>query len=116
MRLLFDHNLSPKLVRRLRDLFPGSVHVREVDLHEVDDTEVWSYAQANDLIIVSKDGDFHSLSLLNGPPSRLVWVRLGNCTTLEIERSLRRHHRDLARFSKDRIESCLVIEPPGRDH
>ena len=33
MKLLLDHNLSPRLVSILRDLYPGSVHVREVQLH-----------------------------------------------------------------------------------
>jgi predicted nuclease of predicted toxin-antitoxin system len=28
MKLLFDQNLSPKLVNRLADLFPGSCHVQ----------------------------------------------------------------------------------------
>ena len=32
MKLLFDQNLSPKLVNRLADLFPGSGHVQSVGL------------------------------------------------------------------------------------
>ena len=32
MKLLFDENLSYKLVRLLADLFPDSVHVRDVGL------------------------------------------------------------------------------------
>ena len=45
MKLLFDENLSPKLVRLLRDLSPDSVHVREVGLKASDDPVVWKYAQ-----------------------------------------------------------------------
>ena len=30
MKLLFDENLSPKLVRLLDELFPDSIHVRDV--------------------------------------------------------------------------------------
>ena len=37
MKLLFDENLSHKLVGLLADLFPGSVHVREVGLKAADD-------------------------------------------------------------------------------
>ena len=40
MKLLFDHNLSFKLVARLADLFPDSEHVRNVNLHEADDRPV----------------------------------------------------------------------------
>jgi len=32
MKLLFDENLSPKLPNRLSDLFPGSLHVRDVGM------------------------------------------------------------------------------------
>ncbi len=37
MKLLFDENLSYKLVRLLEDLFPNSIHVRDVDLKAADD-------------------------------------------------------------------------------
>ena len=48
MKLLFDQNLSHKLVRQLADLFPKSVHVREVGLKEAGDPLVWEYAKKND--------------------------------------------------------------------
>jgi|GEM_PF-3158502 len=32
MRLLFDENLSPKLPNRLNNLFPNSLHVRDVGM------------------------------------------------------------------------------------
>ena len=49
MKLLFDQNVSPKLVGRLSDVFPGSVHVSEVDLERAFDRELWTYAAQNDL-------------------------------------------------------------------
>jgi predicted nuclease of predicted toxin-antitoxin system len=41
MNLLFDHNLSPRLIKLVGDLYPGSVHVRDVALHAADDQIVW---------------------------------------------------------------------------
>src|SRR5712692_6503846 len=70
MKLLFDHNLSYKLVGRLADLFPDAAHVRNVHLHEADDPTVWEYARANGFAIVSKDEDFHQLSFLYGAPPK----------------------------------------------
>ena len=52
MRLLFDENLSPQLVRLVVDLFPDSLHVRDVGLKSADDPFVWQYAKENRLIIV----------------------------------------------------------------
>ena len=51
--------LPHKLVNRLSDIFPDSVHVRDVGLKAADDPLVWDYAKDNDLIIVSKDSDMH---------------------------------------------------------
>ena len=94
MKLFFDHNLSYKLVGRLADLLPNSEHVRNVNLHETDDRMVWEYARVNGFAIVSKDEDFHQLSFLYGAPPQVIWARLGNCTTTDIEHVLRRHHTD----------------------
>ena len=44
MKLLFDHNLSPRLVNRLADLFPESAHIYMLGLEQSDDREVWLYA------------------------------------------------------------------------
>jgi len=78
VKLLFDQNLSHKLVRQLADLFPKSVHVREAGLKEAGDPLVWEYAKKNGLVVVSKDSDFHQRSFLYGYPPKVVWVRLGN--------------------------------------
>lgn len=64
MKLLFDENLSHKFVRLLADLFPDSVHVRDVGLKAADDPLVWDYAKNNDLMIVSKDSDMHQRSFV----------------------------------------------------
>ncbi|MYB39046.1 MAG: hypothetical protein F4Y26_17010 [Gammaproteobacteria bacterium] len=90
-------------------MFPGSEHVRDLDLHGAEDAEVWEYARINALAIVSKDEDFHQLSFLPGPPPKVVWVRLGNCTTSEIEHLLRRTQADLARFDADEAAAFLVV-------
>ena len=53
MKLLFDENLSRKLIARLSALYPGSAHVSEFDLLERPDREIWDFAQARDFIIVT---------------------------------------------------------------
>jgi predicted nuclease of predicted toxin-antitoxin system len=62
--LLFDQNLSPRLVHRVADLFPGSIHVQAVGLATALDRIVWDYARANDYIIVTKDADLGELGTL----------------------------------------------------
>lgn len=109
MKLLFDQNLSHRLVRVLSDVFPGSSHVRDAGLARADDDDVWQDAMAQGLTIVSKDSDFHQLSFLRGHPPKVVWIRRGNCSTDDIESILREHESDLRAFERDRDASFLVL-------
>ena len=85
MKLLFDQNLSPKLVPLLIDMFPHSTHVQNVSLDTVDDTELWHYARDNDFLIVSKDADFSDRSVIHGNSPKVIWIRRGNCSTNTVQ-------------------------------
>jgi len=109
VKLLFDENLSPKLPQRLAELFPDSIHVRDVGLKSADDPIVWQYAKQNDFVIVSKDSDLHQRSFVFGHPPKLVWVRLGNCSTQEVEELLRVNFLAVGDFYDDPEASFLVL-------
>ncbi|MFB2937834.1 DUF5615 family PIN-like protein [Aerosakkonemataceae cyanobacterium BLCC-F154] len=94
MKLLFDHNLSPRLVNRLADIFPNSNH-------QVPDREVWQYARDSNFIIVTKDADFNEIVILCGFPPKVIWIRRGNCSTGDIETILRTNFVDIQNFNQD---------------
>ncbi len=89
MKLLFDQNLSRKLVIRLADIYPTSSHVQFHDLEENTDTDIWEFATANDFCIVTQDADFAERSRLYGSPPKVVWLRCGNAPTRQVETLLR---------------------------
>jgi predicted nuclease of predicted toxin-antitoxin system len=68
MKLLFDGNISPKLVVALADNFPDSAHVDRIGFGGSPDHDVWDYAKANGFTLVSKDYDFYDKSMLLGHP------------------------------------------------
>lgn len=109
MKLLFDENLSPRLVPLLADIYSGSLHVRDAALQSVDDELVWQYAQENRLIIVSKYSDFHHRSLLFGFPPKVIWIRRGNCSTRDIEAMLRTCQPQIEQFGDDPLGAFLVL-------
>lgn len=109
MKLLFDENLSPKLPNRMSDLFPNSLHVREVGMKATTDSVVWDYAKKNDLMIVSKDADMHDFSLVFGNPPKVIWLRLGNCSTKQVEKLLRRNFQTIKLFYDDKSLSLLAL-------
>ncbi len=109
MKLLYDQNLSPRLVKLLDDLFPDSLHVRAVNLHTSDDSIVWGYALENHFTIVSKDVDFQQRSLLYGAPPKFIWLRLGNCSVSDSADLLRRHSVTIHTFELDAATSHLIL-------
>jgi predicted nuclease of predicted toxin-antitoxin system len=109
MKLLFDQNLSPRLPHLLGDLYPGSIHVRDVGLKEATDTVIWNYAKHNGFVIVSKDSDFQQRSLLLGHPPQFIWLRLGNCPVWPIEELLRKHSAAIHGFEQSSTESHLML-------
>lgn len=109
MKLLFDHNLSPRLVNQLADLFPDSNHVYVLGMDRADDLEVWSYAQDNDYLIVTRDSDYSELLMLHGFPPKVIWVRRGNCSTSEIEIMLRSHFTAIQSLLENSTLGILVL-------
>ena len=109
MKLLFDQNLSHRLVKALSAEFPDSTHVRYVELEKSPDGPVWDYAKGNGFVIVSKDSDFHQRSFLYGHPPKVVWIRRGNCSTATIETMLRDHRDDIAKFAQNEQGSFLAL-------
>ena len=109
MKLLFDQNVSPWLCRALADLFPDSVHVREFGLREADDTVIWEYASRHGFAIITKDADFRQRSFLEGHPPKIIWLRLGNCSTKAIEAVLRNRVADIEEFLAHETKSLLAM-------
>jgi predicted nuclease of predicted toxin-antitoxin system len=109
MKLLFDHNLSPRLVTRLHDVFPDADHVMNVGLARATDEVVWQYSLMHDYTIVTKDSDFNDLSILRGSPPKVIWLAVGNCTTDVMESTIRKHIITLHQFLSDPSIGLLTL-------
>ena len=109
MRLIVDENLSPALAHRLGDIFPSFIHVRDIGMKRADDFVIWEYAKANDLIIVSKDADMHDLSLVFGNPPKVLWIKLGNCSSRQVETLIRTDYNVIKLFHNDDEVSLLRL-------
>jgi predicted nuclease of predicted toxin-antitoxin system len=101
MKLLFDQNMSPKLVSQLADLFPGSSHVQLAGLDCASDESIWEYARIHGFVIVTKDEDYNNLSVVRGSPPKVLWLQIGNCTTVQAEAVFRSRFAELEEFEKD---------------
>jgi predicted nuclease of predicted toxin-antitoxin system len=97
------------LVPALSDLYPNSAHVAAVDLAASRDRAIWTYAGANGFVLVTKDEDFHRLSVLLGAPPKVIWIGLGNCATADVARLLRIRHGEVLHFIEHPEATFLAL-------
>ncbi len=84
MKLLFDENLSPKLVDHLADVYPNSSHIELLGMRGCTDTKIWNLAKQEGYVLVSKDDDFRQRSFIYGAPPKVIWLSVGNAGTSTI--------------------------------
>lgn len=109
MKLLFDENLSFRLVAALADIFPESRHVRDVGLLGAEDQAIWEFAVAQGFILVSKDTDFYDRSVYYGAPPKVIWLRIGNSTVAETTHVLRHQYILIRNFVEDDEATFLSL-------
>jgi predicted nuclease of predicted toxin-antitoxin system len=109
VKLLFDQNLSRKLVDQLQHEFPDSIHVTAVGLGTATDRELWQFAREHGFAIVSKDSDFRQLAFLYGPPPKVIWLRVGNASTAGALQVILDHLDDVLAFDETADAALLVV-------
>ena len=78
-------------------------------MKEAEDLAVWEYAKQQNFMIVSKDADFHQRSFVFGFPPKVVWIRLGNCSTADVEQVIRKNFAIIKMFAEDEEAAFLVL-------
>jgi len=84
MKLLFDQNISYRLVKKIKEFFPEAKQVRELNLENKTDRQIWNFAKKNGYTIVTFDIDFYDLSNLLGLPPKVILLKTGNRKTAEL--------------------------------
>ena len=110
MKLLFDQNISFRVLHFLPDSFADCRHVKSVGLNNCDDVTIWKYAKQNGFAIVTFDADFFDISVLKGFPPKIIWLRTGNLTTPEIAECIILNYADIASFIDYSDQNCLEID------
>jgi predicted nuclease of predicted toxin-antitoxin system len=109
MKLLFDQNISFRILKNLSEDFNGSSHVITEGLKNASDFEIWEYAKIHHFIIVTQDSDFNDLYLIKGFPPKILWFQTGNLKTIELTLMLRMKLSDIIEFNNNEELGCLEI-------
>ena len=85
MILWLDAHISPQLAPWIRDTFGIDViHVRDLDLREAEDPDIFYKAREADAIVITKDRDFVELLERLGSPPKIIWCTCGNTSNARL--------------------------------
>jgi len=110
VKLLFDENLSPRLIELLAAEFPDRTHVERLGMRGASDAAIWAHALDHGFVNVSKDNDFRQYAFLCGPPPKMLCLAVGNAGTAAIARLLASRVGVMQRFDQAPEQSLLVVE------
>jgi predicted nuclease of predicted toxin-antitoxin system len=109
MKLLFDENISYRIVKKISDLYPESEQATLLKLLGKKDRQIWNFAKNNGFSIVTHDQDFQELSMMLGFPPKVLYLHTGNLNTQDLADLLRRKHLQITDFLNDEESGCLEI-------
>ncbi|RZM10250.1 MAG: hypothetical protein EOO88_48380 [Pedobacter sp.] len=109
MRLLFDQNISFRVVKQLKATFPDVIGVRECGLFNADDYQIWEYARQNNYTVVSFDKDIPDIGSVRGFPPRIIWLRTGNLSNQSILSLFLDHFEQFVAFIANEKKGCLMV-------
>ena len=88
MKWLIDAQLPRRLAMLLIALGHDAVHTLDLPQgNRTSDSELCGIADESNRILVSKDRDFLDSFYINGTPSQLLWVTIGNVRNSDLLRS-----------------------------
>ena len=104
MTLWLDAHLSPRIARWVSETFGcEATPVRDLNLRESEDDQIFFAARSANAIVITKDSDFVTTFLLHGRPPKLLLLATGNISNdalvrllvanlATLERSFEWHH------------------------
>ena len=106
---VIDENLSHRLAAKLENRFPGVISVSRALGTGATDIQVWEYAKANNLAILTRDGDFVDYWKRFGPPPKVIKLEIGNSRLDNIEALILSRHKEIMTFLGQKNEGILVL-------
>jgi len=110
VKILLDQNISFRVVALLSDVFDLVKQVKQLNLIDASDLEIWNYAFKNDFTIVTFDSDFIDLATLRETPPKIVWLRFGNSSNLKIANKLLSKSNEIQDFILNSEIAFLEID------
>ncbi len=115
LKLLFDQNISPKIIKSLGDDFLGSNQVRFLGLENASDLAIFDFAKNQGFTLVTFDSDFVDLNIVKGIPPKIIWLRSGNQTTISISTLIIKNKSTIESFILSDEDEILELHKTFED-
>ena len=103
MKLLFDANISWRILKIIESDFSDCSHVNQIKVNQpAKDIEIWEFARQNNFTILTHDDDFEKLLLLKGAPPKVIILKTFNKNTKQIA--------EILISKKEVIESFILTD------
>lgn len=85
MKFLCDVHIPFALVNKLKSFGFAAMHVNELpNKRSTKDSEICTFSDTNDYVVVTKDSDFRDSFFLKKTPRKLIKINLGNISNKEL--------------------------------
>ena len=74
--------------------------MRDIDLRNADDREIYASARAANAVVMTKDSDFIVLLDELGPPPQILWITCGNTSNRFFKNVLKKTFSDALNLLK----------------
>ncbi len=89
MKIWVNAQLPPAIANWVADNFKvEAVAVRELNLRDATDPEIFAAAKKETAIVMTKDSDFVELVKSRGAPPQVIWLTCGNTTNARLREIL----------------------------
>ena len=109
MKLLFDQNISHRILHLLPKTYSECTSVKKENLIDAFDKEIWEFAKKHNFTIVTQDSDFNDLNALFGFPPKIIWIRTGNLSTQSLADLLIKYEVEIRYFIENDEFGCFEI-------
>ncbi len=108
-RVILDENVSESVAARIETAFGRVLHVRTVLGTGVADDDIWRFARREQLVLVTRDGDFERMSMMYGSPPKVVWIGVHNMSNAGLAELLVTRKPAIDRLVADEQAAFLAL-------
>ncbi len=109
MKLLFDANISWRIVKLLESDFSNCFHCNDIPvIQPAKDIDIWNFAKENSYTIVTHDDDFEKLILIKSAPPKVIILKTFNLNTKQIAEKIIDKKKTIDLFTSD--DELMILE------